>query len=256
MKTKILFVSLLMTIFSVSVNAQSEDKNIFDHLAAGITLGTPGIGFDVAAPVCNYVQLRAGFAIFPTIKIKTDLDISSYGNIQGYNIPSSVAIEGKTGFTNGKILVDVFPFKHSSFHVTAGAYIGSSSIVKAYNQQDGALIDVTNYNNSDYGKQNPIGVELGDYLLTPDQNGNFNAEIKTSVFKPYVGLGVGRAVPHKRIGFMFELGCQFWGSPSIYCNDMKLEEDKAGEGGGGIIKTLSKITVYPVLNFRICGRIF
>ncbi len=255
MKTKLFLVSLLMALISVNVNAQSEDKNIFDHLAVGITAGTPGIGVDVAAPIGNYVQLRAGFATFPTIKINTDLDINAPANTYGYNIPSSIKVEGKTGFTNGKILADVFPFKHSSFHVTAGAYFGSSTIVKAYNKEDGVLMDVTNYNNNE-GRANPIGVELGDYLLTPDENGNVNAEIKAWAFKPYVGLGIGRAVPKKRIGFMFELGCQFWGSPSVWCNGTQLEEDKVGDGsGGGIIKTLSKIIVYPVLNFRLCGRI-
>ncbi|MCD8305959.1 MAG: hypothetical protein LUC49_04790 [Prevotella sp.] len=30
---------------------------------------------------------------------------------------------------------------------------------------------------------------------------------------------------------------------------------KVGESDGGIIKTLSKIKVYPVMNFRLCGRI-
>ncbi|MCD8290585.1 MAG: hypothetical protein LUC91_03680 [Prevotella sp.] len=255
MKTKLLLLSLLMTSISLSVNAQKEDKNIFDHLAVGITAGTPGIGVDVATPVTNYVQLRAGFAIFPTIKVNTHMNLNRSGNINGYEIPSSIDVQGKTGFTNGKFLVDVFPFKHCAFHVTAGAYFGSTEIVKAYNKEPGALSVVNDYNNSEYGIQNPIGLQLGDYFLTPDEDGNVNAQIKAWACKPYVGLGYGRAVPNKRVGFMVELGCQFWGSPSVWCNGTELEEDKVGEGSGGIIKTLSKIIVYPVLNFRICGRI-
>lgn len=257
MKTKLLLVSLLMTAITFSANAQEKkDKNIFDHLAVGLTVGTPGIGVDVAAPIGNYVQLRAGFATFPKIKINTDLDVNIPADAQtaGYKIPDgSIGVEAKTGFTNGKILADVFPFKHCAFHVTAGAYFGSSSIVKAYNKNDEDLKGVAEYN-KDY-PNNRIGVELGDYLLTPDENGHVEAQIKTWAFKPYVGLGYGRAVPNKRVGFMVELGCQFWGSPSVWCNGTELEEDKVGEGSGGIIKTLSKIIVYPVLNFRISGRI-
>ncbi len=256
MKTKLLLVSLLMTTITLGVNAQEKkDKNIFDHLAIGVTAGTPGIGVDVAAPIGNYVQLRAGFATFPTIKINTHLDLNQSGNLHGYEIPTSIDVQGKTGFTNGKILADVFPFKHCAFHVTAGAYFGSSKIVEAYNKVPGALSVVNDYNNSEYGQQSPVGLELGDYFLTPDEEGNVNAQIKTWAFKPYLGLGYGRAVPNKRVGFMVELGCQFWGSPSVWCNGTELEEDKVGEGSGGIIKTLSKIIVYPVLNFRICGRI-
>ncbi len=234
----------------MNVNAQ-EDNNLFNHVAVGVTAGTPGIGLDVAVPVGNYIQLRAGFATFPKIKVSTDLDLNEYDNVPG--VPESVEVEGKTGFTNGKILVDVFPFKSSSFHITAGAYFGSSEIVKAYNKEDGILQEVTDWNNANPDKL--IGVELGDYLLTPDENGNVNAQIKTSSFKPYLGLGVGRAVPKKRIGFMFEAGVMFWGSPKIYCNDERLTEDKVGGDDGGIIKFLSKITVYPVIYFRICGRI-
>lgn len=114
-------------------------------------------------------------------------------------------------------------------------------------------MDITRYNNAN--PDNMIGYELGDYLLTPDENGNVSAEIKTASFKPYIGLGFGRAVPKKRIGFMFEAGVQFWGSPKLYCNGDELtEEDFDGEDGG-LMKTLSKITVYPVINFRLCGRI-
>lgn len=254
MRIKQLFLFVTMFFVSFGVNAQDDDKNLFNHLSVGITAGTPGFGVDVAMPVCDYVQVRAGFATFPNIKFNTDLDISSY-SVSGYNFPQTVEIEAKTSFTNGKLLVDVYPFKSSSFHVTAGAYFGSSGIAKAYNKEDGLLKDLADYN-SMVPESERIGYALGDYLLTPDENGNVNAEIKTASFKPYLGLGFGRAVPRSRVGFMFEVGCMFWGSPELYCNGDKLTEAELGGEEGGIVKTLSKITVYPVVNFRLCGRIF
>lgn len=244
---------LMMLVSSVTANAQ-EDKNLFNHLSVGVTAGTPGFGIDVAMPIGNYVQARAGFATFPKIKADTDLNINAV-EVPGYNFPQSVGIEGKTGFTNGKLLVDVYPFKSSSFHVTAGAYFGSSTIVDAYNMEAGILKDIADYNaTAAVGEQ--VGYELGDYLLKPDAEGNVKAKIETAAFKPYLGLGFGRAVPKKRVGFMFELGCMFWGSPKLYCNGDRLTEESVGGDEGGIIKTMSKITVYPVLNFRLCGRIF
>ena len=253
MNLKHLILPLAMVFTALNVNAQEEDKNMFNHLSVGVTAGTPGIGFDVAAPIGNYVQVRAGLAFMPSIKFGTDLDINEMPDVSGYDIPETMEVEAKVGFTNGKLLFDVFPFKKSSFHITAGAYFGSSAIIKAYNKEDGLLMDITRYNNAN--PDNMIGYELGDYLLTPDENGNVSAEIKTASFKPYIGLGFGRAVPKKRIGFMFEAGVQFWGSPKLYCNGYELtEEDFDGEDGG-LMKTLSKITVYPVINFRLCGRI-
>lgn len=258
MRIKLLFMSLAMAFTASCAYAQEGDRNCFNHLSVGLSVGTTGIGIDVATPICNYVQVRAGVDFMPNIKINTDLDIEA-PSVPGYNVPENIDVEGKIGFTNGKLLFDIYPFKRSAWHVTAGAYFGSSKIIKAYNKEDGLLLDLAKYNNDvEAGLlpgQDKIGVELGDYLLEPDDNGNVNAYIKTASFKPYLGIGYGRAVPRKRLGFMFDLGVQFWGSPKIYCNDHELKETDVDSDSGDFIKTLSKITVYPVINFRLCGRI-
>lgn len=258
MKQLLAFFMSVLAFTQVNAQGTETDKNLFNHLSVGLSSGTTGIGVDAAMPVGNYVQVRAGVDFMPDIKISTDLDIDP-PSVPGYDIPNTVEVEGKVGFTNGKLLFDVYPFKKSSFHVTAGAYFGSSKVVKAYNKEDGLLVDVANFNNDvEAGLlpgQEKIGVMLGDYLLEPDDDGNVNACIKTSGFKPYLGLGFGRAVPKKRIGFMFDLGVQFWGSPKVYCNGHELNKDDVDGDSGDIMKTLSKVTVYPVMSFRLCGRI-
>jgi len=267
MKSKILLI--IMAAFAMSAGAKNNtkcdsndnccknDKNFFNHLSVGLNLGaTTGIGLDVAMPICNYVQVRAGVDFMPNIKISTDFDIDA-PSVSGYDIPSKIKAEGKVGFTNGKLLFDVYPFNGSSFHVTAGAYFGSSKIVKAYNKEYGILEDLAKYNNDVEAGLYPekVGVELGDYLLEPDDNGNVEASIKTAGFKPYLGIGFGRAVPKKRIGYMFDLGVQFWGTPKVYCFDKRLTDTDVDGGDGGVIKTISKVKVCPTLNFRICGKI-
>ena len=234
MRIKHLLVLMAAAFTAVSTYAQEEeDKNIFNHLSVGVTAGTPGIGGDVAMPICNYVDVP---------------------NVADAYIPDLVDVEAKIGFANGKLLFDIYPFKKSAFHITAGAYFGGGSIIKAYNKEDGLLKDV-----ADYNRRNPddlIGYVLGDYLLTPDANGNVNAEIKTSGFRPYIGIGNGRAVPKKRIGFMFEVGVMFWGTPKIYCNGDELTNEDLGSDSGDVVEVLSKLKIYPVINFRLCGRIF
>lgn len=256
MRIKHLFLFLATALATVNANAQEEnDKNLFNHLSVGVTAGTPGFGADAAMPVCDYVQIRAGFAMMPKFKFDAELDISEYtGSLSGYDIPSELDVEAKIGFANGKVLFDVYPFKSSRFHITAGAYFGGGSVIKAYNKEEGALADLAEYNREHPNSM--IGYELGDYLLTPDADGNISAEIKTKGFKPYLGLGFGRAVPKNRIGFMFEAGVMFWGAPKLYCNGDELTSEDLGSDGGDVIKVLSQIKVYPVLNFRLCGRIF
>ena len=58
-----------------------------------------------------------------------------------------------------------------------------------------------------------------------------------------------------RVGFKMDLGCVLWGRPSVYCNDDKVLDTNQNGDGGGIMKVATKLKVYPVLNFRICGRI-
>ncbi len=116
-------------------------------------------------------------------------------------------------------------------------------------------MDIYNYNQT-VPEENQIGVELSDYLLKPDEKGNVESSIQVNGIKPYLGVGFGRAVPRKnRVGFMVELGCQFWGTPKVYNSDHQVKSEDLDGDDDGIAKVLSKIKVYPVISFRLCGRI-
>lgn len=221
------------------------------------------------------------------------VDLSRY---PGGNLPNKLDVEGKWSNTTWHLLFDVYPFgAASSFHVTAGAYFAPKKIVSVYNQTDGFLQPVVAYNNAiAYANNAPagdpvknvvnqygltmIGAELGDYFITPDpdHHGNVEATIEVGGFRPYLGLGFGRAVPKGRIGVQFDLGVQFWGTPKVYApaavktatgafviepngnlqvENVQLQKNAVGGDAGGAIKTISKITVYPVLNLRLTGRI-
>ena len=202
-------------------------------------------------------------------------------------LPEKMKLEGKLNNTTGHILIDIHPFK-TSFRLTVGAYFGPDEIIGAYNKEDGFFEPVNEWNNAIIYAQSQtpsnstipqnardivdkynlemVGAKLGDYFITPDANdpsNNAQANIKVNGFRPYLGLGFGRAVPKKRIGCQFDLGVQFWGKPEViaptYDNGtFKVESLKAGNSGDGddALKTISKISVYPVLNFRLVGRIF
>jgi hypothetical protein len=190
-------------------------------------------------------------------------------------LPEKMDVEGKLKNTTGHLLVDLYP-GGGSFHFTLGAYFGPDEVVQVYNKEDGFLSPITQWNeavrNPDpsyaayIAGQEMIGAKIGKYFFTPDpaDKGNVEANIKVKGFRPYLGLGFGRAVPKKRIGCQFDLGVQFWGKPEIiaptYENGVykkqTIEEGDVEGDGGAAIKTVSKIAVYPVLNFRLVGRIF
>ncbi len=209
------------------------------------------------------------------------VDLNQY---PGGNLPNKLEVQGKLDNTLGHILIDIHPFK-TSFHLTLGAYFGKDEIIDVYNKESGFLKPINAYNEAIINANSPsadpgvkqvvnqynlkmIGGELGDYFVTPNpaENGDVRAYAKVKSFRPYVGLGFGRAVPKKRIGCQFDLGVQFWGKPEIYVPTYdkaagtyqyeKIDGDKAGDDAGKVLKTVSKISVYPVLNFRLVGRIF
>lgn len=242
--------NLLTAIFviasALSANAQNWfSDDVFNHLSVGITAETSGVGLDVATTVGSHLQLRAGVTVMPAIKFGTTVSAQGTNGWSWdyYDYIDYIDLEGKTGFTNGKLLVDFYPSRNSSFHVTAGAYFGGSKIIEAYNEEDGALL---NYRN----------LFIGDYILEPDEEGNINAQIKTNSFKPYIGIGIGRAVAkRKNLSFQFDMGVQFWGKPKIMCNGNQLEASDLDDEGE-FLDVVSNLRVYPVISFRLAGKIF
>lgn len=265
---KKLFLTLIVVLTASSpVFAQIVDTRLFNHLSIGLNVGTTGIGADVAMPATRWLEVEAGINIMPKIKYNTELhlnfptsDINTYlpQPIDFYDVP----VQGKLNMINGKVMINFFPIPlGSNFHITVGAFFGKSDVVEVYNTIDGQLAPINEANTLIRDNNLPfdeIGLKLGDYLLTPDANGNVKATLKTNGFKPYVGLGFGRAVPKiKRVSFKFDLGAMFWGTPEVIDhNGVSLSKQDWDGKDGGVIRVISKIKVYPVLNFRICGRIF
>lgn len=251
MRKLFLLCSMCLALFSLSLQAQENEFGYFNSLSIGASIGTTGWGIDVATPLGNHLALRAGFTIMPNISYSDNVDVSININSSYYpngQIPASIKAEGSMGRTSGELLLNYYPFKKSSFFLTGGAVFGGDKLIKVKGHSD----ELAQYQEL-AGK---AGIEIGDYTIPVDQNGNVSGGIKVSSFRPYIGLGFGRIVPkNKRVGFLFELGVQVHGTPEVYTDYGNLEalEEKADNDFSEI---LDKVTVYPVLRFRLCGKIF
>jgi len=284
---KLLIACMLFAAGFTQASAQDLDSNdfgYFDHLSGGIVLGTEGIGIEVAAPLTYNFAVRMGYSFMPKFKYSKGLDLGlsdqdkadmAAGTYKGAFLSPEVDLEGKLNMGDFKLLVDWYPFRTSSFHATAGFFIGRGSVVEVTNKK--AFIK-DGYD---------AGIELGDasadvnhgmsrYTLKPDESGNLKVEAKVNGFKPYLGVGFGRAVPKGRVGVQFDFGVQFWGKPEVHGNmeyidqstgqtvlryekidkSRIISQNKDYQDLKDAIKTIEKICVYPVLNIRINGRIF
>ena len=101
------------------------------------------------------------------------------------------------------------------------------------------------------------GIIIGDYTLPFDNDGSVTGSIEVKKFRPYVGLGFGRSVPYRRIGFAFELGVQFHGTPQVKDKNGSINDlISASEADDDFSEIVDKLKAYPVLKFRLTGRIF
>lgn len=247
--------ALLLGAAFTSVSAQSDNgvkMGLFNHLSVGVSASTLGYGFDIAMPVSPYLTLRGGVDIMPSITFDTDVDVDVYTNVAGYSNSYSVNIEGDTKRTQTYLMANIYPFKRSSFFLSAGAYFGGAKVVGAKGQTDDPqlLNLINNY-------QDQIGVVIGDYTLPFDKDGSVTGSIEVKKFRPYVGLGFGRSVPYRRIGFAFELGVQFHGTPQVKDKNGSINDlISASEADDDFSEIVDKLKAYPVLKFRLTGRIF
>ena len=272
---KYLFISILSIFGLTTAHAQYNNDvewGLFNHMSVGLGLGTTGISVDVAAPICPYVAVRAGADILPDIKFRPALDLGFDQEIKDFvyewfneRLPDKIDFDGKLKYTAGHLLFDVYPFKNSSFHVTAGAYLGNKELVNMNTLgYEFLLKTIYDYNHSEIREEwglGKIGVKLGNYFLEPDKEGMINATVEVNALRPYIGVGFGRAIPTRhRFACNFDLGLQFWGTPKVYLEGdngkSQLEKSDLDPESAKALKKLSETTFWPVLNVRCAYRIF
>lgn len=154
--------------FAQMTNIKEGDNNIANHLDGSITLGTTGVGIDLAMPIGKSVQVRTGFTFFPHyeqtmhfgVQVGDDTDPTVQDekfnklsqilkDMTGFEVDRNVDMEGKPTMKNFKLLVDAFPFHNKHWHITTGFYWGPSTIATAENATYDAtsLVAVAIYNN-------------------------------------------------------------------------------------------------------------
>ena len=184
----------------ISDNNVHIDRNIFNHMDVGISLGSTGIGLDVSTNVTDWVRLRAGIDYMPEFTVPMNFSISSYkeepdvdggygvneGNfnklqelmygITNIHVDERVEMQGRPTFWNFKFMVDVMPWSNKHWHLTAGFYLGSSKIATARNtiEEMPSLLAVNIYNHYyDFAKSGafwdePLIPGYDDYYMSPE----------------------------------------------------------------------------------------
>ncbi len=282
MKIKIFTLAILAALLgAMNASAQSETDidnklyspdGLFNHLSIGIHTGLAGSGIDVTMPVHRLVTVRTGYSgvHFGEIKFKainTAEDYAGYALVEDdavrrAQMADKIELAAKPNFWNVFLLAEVHPFTNDSFHFTAGFYVGSKNFIHFRNTNEGALDflydannKISDYNNAFDTRFSPIGLKFGDYVFTADEHGNIDVRMKTNVFKPYLGVGVGKHIAQKhRLSFALDLGLIFWGAPKFVLNNGK--EIKSSGKEAGVTQVLSWLNAWPNLQVKVAYKIF
>ncbi len=256
MRKSIIF--LLSVLFgTTTLFAQRDGVEPFKNLSVGLNIGIlSGVGIDAGTYVSDHVGLRAGFSYLRTPSFENDFDAwVEEGQHANYNYEATVKANARVNLSTFKVLADYYPNKKWPFHVTGGFYIGASNIVTVDAYADDIKVDGKTYKREDIKNWY---IDLDDTRIKA-KDGKVDAAITTWSVKPYVGIGFGNTVPMKhRVGVMGELGIMFHGKPKITSKtDPNITTHIAEtEGSEKFFDVMHKIVGIPVLNIRICGRIF
>ena len=226
-------------------------QDLFNHLAVNAHVATTGVGVELSTPITKFITMRAGVTCMPGFSFNAEVDGQYYVN--GESNDFTVDLDANLKRTQGSVIFTVYPLAKakvcSSFFLAAGLYFGGDKLVKINGHSDEIAEKINQFNGNPY-------IELGDYKLPVDENGNVKGGLKVQKVRPYLGLGFGRYVPKKRISVTGELGVQFHGHIKPYTSEGEIEAFDELTEKDDWKKVMDKLTVYPMLKIVISGRIF
>lgn len=278
---KKLFLLILAAGLVVSQAAFSQDKNVLNHVAIGVSAGTDGLGASLALPLGNHFQIRGGYTTMQPILGMVKL------NVEGNEIPLSnanlslpisyhddgmnvdkVDLATNINFNHAHLLFDYLPSEFSGFHLSFGAYFAFAPLAHAV----GTALD----NNGANGVPQSDWANTRFYGISTNTSGEVIADAKFLLnnVKPYLGIGFGRPVSLKhRVGFNFDLGMLMTGGLHVYSYDFSsdpaepvdINEDwvaqyddvkKAIGGKVEILNAMNSLPIWPLLKFSLFVRLF
>ena len=175
--------SLLFIFLSLATIGQ-EKKNKNRHHAIAIGAGS-GLTADYSFRFNDYFALTARYNLFEY----------SYNEYEHEIDGETILIDSSIDFKGIDVFLSIHPFK------TAFRLIGGYGTYEATN------VNITgSFTES---------VFIGDVEFNANDVGQLLIDLTWKKNLPYAGIGFGRAVPKKRVGFGLEIGTYFAGAPEF-----------------------------------------
>jgi hypothetical protein len=187
-------------------------------LAVGAKATSLGMTFEGMTSVHPKLNLRAGFSTY-----SYDYDGEEPADNPEFSYDGDLSLGSFT------VLADYFPFQ-SAMYLTGGIVFNSTTTDIAITPMDSYIIGTTTYG--------------------PDELGTLGAEVDYGGAQPYMAIGFGNPLMGSNLGFSFELGAIYTGTPDVNMTATGLLEPSA-EQGGQIEENLDWLKWYPVMSLGL-----
>jgi len=204
-------------------------------MALGLNFGMPGVGLDFAYKINESFSARVRYQALP-------FEINDFEyTLDGQDLLADVTLN----FSQIGIVADYYPFQSSSFKLMAGvSYFINNSFSATVAINDTLYV----------GEDGDDADDLGDFVFYPDDIGTISIASEWGQIVPYMGLGFGRAVPNKRVGFGIELGAYYIGAPDVNVDATGMLTETSEEEAG-LEEGLAEYAWLPQINLRLSVRL-
>ena len=181
----------LKTLSGLSNSVNIADSTFIQTANSSISIfgGTTGIGAELS------------YLFIPKSRLYFRVGIShmAYSKPYNYEYNTRSFIKIDPDLKLGIIYtgIDYLPFKKSSLYITTG--IGYTHNVKT------AISAYTT-----------TGLDINGTFISAEDFGKIDFEVKWNKIVPFIGFGIGRTIPKKRIGVSAEIGTYYIGNPKLF----------------------------------------
>ena len=209
MKKYITIIAVVVALATTHVSG-AQERPWIGHLAVGFTAGGEGLGINLATPLGDRFQLRAGYSMTPRLQAT----FSNYVSIdEPWSIHGPVTLSGSYQTKGPTLFLDFFPAPWSSrTHLTLGLVATDGRRVLRGWTPDPLPID-----SEDMGTS---GFTVADGTVTTDPEGRAEGFVDVMTLKPYLGFGAGReCCRDSRLSLTVDVGLVWFGKPRAYSFD-------------------------------------
>lgn len=221
-------ISFLLVVLFCSYVSMAQEQNQLKYkptIGASAKVSTTGFGADIYwSPIKNWA-VKLGY---DTFTFKYDFDYNS----------SDIKLQASAKAKTGNLGLSVGYQFLSWMYATVG--VGTLNFrpeVQAYPSE---------------------GIKYGDIILSPETVGSLSFKVKPSApVCPYLGIGFGRYIANRAVGFGFEVGTWYMGRPKLEVQASGMLSPSANPEHVSMLEDeLRDLRFYPVLKFNVNVKLF